>query len=151
MHTTFYKRGFTFVEVVVVVGIIALMASISILGFQNYAQYQRYDQEIAAVKASLLDARSAARAAVNDEAHGVKFLGSSIVLFSGDTYVAGDPQNETVTLRSITASTALTGGVTEVVFAKLTGAPLVSGTITLTGIQYTGSTTLEITDAGVIQ
>ncbi len=151
MNTAFLKHGFTFVEVIVVVGIIALIAGVSLMGFQNYAQYQRYDQEVGAVKAALLDARSSARAAVNDEAHGVKFLTNTIVLFSGDAYVAGDPQNETVTLRSITAATTLTGGVTEVVFAKLTGTPMVSGTITLTGTQYTGSTTLEITDAGVIQ
>ena len=74
-----------------------------------------------------------------------------MVLFVGDTYNAVDPDNETITYELVTLDFALTGGADEVVFKKLTGLPSATGTVVVNGVNYTASTTIELTRSGVIQ
>ncbi len=151
MRFTTRQKGFTLIEIVVVLAIMVIIISIGALGLRNYAQYQRFEQEVALMRATFFDTRTDARSAVNDEAHGVKFIGNTVVQFSGDTYVAGDPSNETVTFNAITITPVLTAGADEIVFSKLSGIPDVTGSVTLSGVHYVGSSDIEISAAGVIQ
>lgn len=143
--------GFTFVELLVVVALFGIVATISIVGFQNFARFQQYNQAVSEVVAMLTQARMNARSAVADESHGIKFAPSTLTQFVGDTFVVGDPRNIVATYGSVTFTYALTNGVDEVVFQKLTGLPSATGTITVSGTAFTDATVIEITGTGVVQ
>lgn len=144
-------HGFTLVEILVVLAIFAVLAGITIAGFQNYARYQNFDQEVVAVQATIADTKVQARSSENGEAHGVKVASNSITVFSGDAYNAIDPDNVTYTFDAITLTPSLTGGTDEIIFANLTGLPSATGTILMDGTYYSATRTVEVTGTGVIQ
>ena len=144
-------RGFTVVELLVAFAVIAIATAIVVSGFRNYARYQEYNQAVSTVRAVLYDARMQARASEGGQARGVKVFGSSLVVYPGTTYSAGNGANRTTTFTNVTLVSALTGGVTEFSFSNLTGLPSATGTIQVVGVGHVATTTIEITAAGGIQ
>ncbi len=144
-------RGFTMVELLVSMAVITIIVGFTVAGFQNHARYQQYDQDVALVRTTIADVKADARVSEGGTSHGVRVFSNQLVLFVGSSYTVGDPNNRTVPLSHVTLVPTLTGGATEVVFSQLTGLPSATGTITVTGVSYSGSQTIEITDAGVIQ
>lgn len=145
------SAGFTLVEILVVMSIMVIILAIAMTGFRNFAIFQLYEQDVVTVKSALVDSRVQARSAVDEQVHGVKLLNTSIVLFTGNTYSALDPNNETIDLEVTTLTMDLTGGVDEIRFSQLTGIPSATGTINVVGVDLEATTTLEVTAAGVIQ
>lgn len=145
------QGGFTLIELVVVTSLLVLVAAISITGFRNFAGFQQYNQAVSDVEFLLNQTRLSARSAEGDESHGIKFATSSTTVFTGDVYDSLDAANEVTTYQLITLEANLTGGTDEIIFSKLTGLPSATGTIVVTGTTFAASTTLEITDTGVIQ
>jgi prepilin-type N-terminal cleavage/methylation domain-containing protein len=145
------RDGFTIIELLVSLALITVVVGLSVTGFQSFARYQQYDQETALLYTVLADTKADARVSEGGESHGVKFFSDHIVVFSGTPYSGVDPDNETITFNNITLTHALTGGANEVIFSTLTGLPSATGTVSVTGIDYNSSQTIEITEAGVIQ
>jgi len=143
--------GFTLIELLVVIAFMAVIIAILMTGFRDYARFQQYNQAVSEVQFVLNQARTLARSADADASHGVKFTGNSITQFTGDAYVASDPENVTTTYPLVTLTPDLTGSVDEIVFTKLTGLPTATGTILIEGSQYDASTTVTITGVGVVQ
>lgn len=144
-------HAFTLIEVLAVIAILAIIVTISVVGFRNFASFQQYNQAVSDVTFLLNQTRLDARSAVADASHGIKIDPTSLTRFVGDAYVFGDPDNETVDYSLITFTVDLSDGGDEIIFSKLTGLPSATGTVTVTGTRFTGSTTLEITGAGVVQ
>jgi prepilin-type N-terminal cleavage/methylation domain-containing protein len=143
--------GFSLIELLVVLTIMAIIGVFAITGFKDYARFQQYDASVATVKSTFIDARVRARSAELDQSYGVKILTSSLVVFRGSTYSAGASTNETVSLTGATISRSLTGGTDQIIFNKLTGLPSATGTITVVGVEHVATTTLTISGVGVIQ
>lgn len=144
-------QGFTIIEVLVVLSILAVMASVAIIGFRDYARFQQYNQAVNDVVFILNQTRLSARSAESDAAHGVKFSSGGITQFTGNAYIAGNPSNITNTYGLVTLQYALSNGVDEIVFEKLTGLPTATGTVTVVGLSFTASTTITVTSTGVVQ
>ena len=127
-------RGFTLIELVVVLGVLALLASCAlVISMDSYTSNTFSDQELLLVTA-LQKARSEA---MNGTCigvcsaglpHGVHVSATSITIFQGSTYAAGDDTNEVIAFTSRTLQVA---GVTEVVFAELSGNVSPTASITL--------------------
>lgn len=145
------NSGFTLLELVIVVALSMLIAGFILYSFRSYASYQQYNQATSEVEFNLNQARLEARVAADDSAHGIKFTGGDMILFTGDTYSAVDPNNETVSFDFADVTVELSGGVDEVVFSKLDALPSATGTIIVTGTIYNASTTFSISNSGVIQ
>lgn len=145
------QLGFSLVETIIVLALIIVIATFSIIGFRNFARFQQYNQAVNDTVVLLYQTRLSARSAEENSNHGVKFLISSTTRFIGDTYDAADPMNEVAVYNSVWFETNLTGGVDEIVFNKLTGLPTATGTIVVHGKNYNASTTIEVTNAGVVQ
>lgn len=144
-------RGFTFVEFLVVLAILIIVLGITVIGFQNFAGYQQFNQAVADVQYILNRAHTDARSAVDDSAHGVKFAAGSVTEFTGDVYAAADPDNIVNTYQLVTFDVELTGGVDEITFDKLTGLPSATGTVVVEGTAFSASTTITISSTGVIE
>jgi len=144
-------RGFTLVEILVVMSIFVIIATISIVSFQDFARFQRYEQSVAEIVSLIEESRTNARSAVGEERHGIKLFGTSIVQFSGDAYVGGSPSNVTTNFNNVTLISDFQGGVDEIIFAQLTSVPTATGTIDIINPDIPATTTIEVTAAGVIQ
>ncbi|TSC83439.1 MAG: Uncharacterized protein G01um101417_594 [Parcubacteria group bacterium Gr01-1014_17] len=125
------KYGFTLLEVVVSVAILALVVSAGWFSFASYAARQELESGVARVMALITEARSKTLAGENSSAYGVHFESDRAVLFRAPTYQSGNADNKTEIIpRRIIISTISFSG-NEVVFKRLTGAATAAGSVTL--------------------
>lgn len=151
MKTTWVLRGFTLVELLIVISLFALVATFVISGFLNYAAHQNYLAAQTEVFSSTKETRQRSLSADGDTTHGIHFATSSITTFEGSSYNAGDLSNVIIPITSATISTSLTGGATDIIFARKTGAASATGTIAVIGLRNTGSSTITVSGTGLIQ
>lgn len=123
------QRGFTLLEVMLSVAIIALIAG---LGTPIYQGFQvRNDLDVAAnsISTSLRRAQILSQAVDGDTSWGLSIQSGEITLFRGTSYASRSAEyDEVFDLQgSITPS-----GVSEIVYEKFTGIPQATGTIILT-------------------
>jgi prepilin-type N-terminal cleavage/methylation domain-containing protein len=145
------KAGFTLVELLIVISIIVLLGLVAVLGFQNLARFQQFQQVASGVEFNLKEAASNARAAVGGSAHGVWFSGSTLVRFAGNSYVAGDPNNIIIDYPIAVFTLDLSDSGQEIVFAELSGLPSATGTVLIEGLRFAGTSTITISDTGIVE
>lgn len=140
------KRGFTLIEVLLSITLIAIIGSFS---FPVYQALQVKNDTALALNVSrnaLRIAQARSQFGEQDAAWGVYIGSGDVTIFKGENYAARDTAyDETY---SISAS-VLPQGTTEIFFAKITGTPSATGTITF--INSSGDTQyLHIHNKGVI-
>jgi prepilin-type N-terminal cleavage/methylation domain-containing protein len=148
------QRGFTFLEILIVVAIIFMLSALSMTVYSKLNRNQTLTKDVQAVEAILEQARSQALASKNSSVYGIHFASTSVTLFDGYTYNASDPDNHVYMLNpeNVIWNATLTGGGLDVVFKRLTGETTQSGIVTLSTL-ITPATTKTITlyKTGVIQ
>lgn len=123
------KRGFALIELILVIALIAALAGLSIPVYQSFQVKNDIDIAANTLTQELKRAQILSQASDGDTSWGVKSQSGSIVLFKGASYSGRDAAyDETFSL----PSTITPSGATEIVYAKFTGLPQATGTITLT-------------------
>lgn len=127
------RRGFTLIELLLSVAIVSIILVVVIFPFKRMNEQQALIKETDNVVSVLNHARSMALSSKGGEEHGVHIEPNQIVLFSGSTYSASDPDNVVMPLHSLVGITDinLSGGGSDVVFDKLYGTTVSNGTITV--------------------
>ncbi len=122
-------NAFTLLELMLAITIIAIIAA-GVIALDIPAQ-QRNDLDTArnSIIQTLRSARSKARAVDGDVSWGVSIQPSTFVLFKGASYASRDTSYDEATEMPQTLAPS---GLSEIVFAKRTGDPTNTGTITLT-------------------
>ncbi len=135
-------KGFTLLEVVLSIAILSLLAGIGAPIFQSFQTRNTLDIAAAEIAQNLRRAQALSQASDGDTTWGVAIQSGTITLFKGANFAGRDTgYDEPLDLpSSITPS-----GVSEIVFAKLTGLPQSTGTVTL--ISNTGETRSLIVNA----
>jgi prepilin-type N-terminal cleavage/methylation domain-containing protein len=123
------QRGFTLIELLLSVAIISIIAGISLPVYVSFQTRNELATTTSAVVEMLRRAQNYARAGMNDSQWGVAVTASSATLFKGSSYASRDTSHDEVLTLSGSLSAS---GLGEVVFAKLTGMPSTTGSITLT-------------------
>jgi prepilin-type N-terminal cleavage/methylation domain-containing protein len=152
------SRGFTLIEVLVVMGLVAILASFSVVNLIKPQTTASLDgvsatlvvdiksQQNKAMSGSALSAGSA-------QAHGIYIQPTSYTLFKGASYSAGDVDNFVISMESDT-SLSTTFGSSQIVFSQLSGevSSFVNGsnTITVNNLNGGGSKTLSLNPFGAI-
>jgi prepilin-type N-terminal cleavage/methylation domain-containing protein len=139
------RRGFTLLEVLV-----SMAIGLVLVGFAAYATSHFIENRaLEAVSDTLVSyLRSAEARALQSEgnvSHGVSTAGGKITLFRGASYASRQTVYDTVLPYD---GYIQFSGISEVVFAKQTGLPSATGTITVTnGIR---STTITVYSTGAV-
>ncbi len=143
--------AFTLIEVLIVVAIVGILAAISVNGFGAFATRSGADASARVVLSALEEARARTLSAEGGTSYGVHFGSTTVTVFAGETYDAGDTSNEVRTLRRAEiSSVSLTGGANTIVFARLIGTASATGTVTVVqSVDVTLSRTITIHESGL--
>lgn len=123
------QKGFTFIEVLLSVAMLAVIAGMSVPVFQSFQVRNDLDDITVSVVQTLRRAQVLAQAVDGDMTWGVRVDPGVARLFKGATYATRDTgYDETFEIPgSITPS-----GLSEVVYNKLSGTPQTTGSIVFT-------------------
>ncbi len=127
------SSGFSLLEIVLVVSIIALLAAIVGLPFSKFRQAQALQNSANALVSILGEARTKTLAALDNTSYGVHIQSDQAILFTGTTYSPSASTNMTLLFEEpVTAQTiSLAGGGSEVKFDRLKGTTDQHGTIVI--------------------
>jgi prepilin-type N-terminal cleavage/methylation domain-containing protein len=130
-HNPVKNAGFTLIEIILSLATIGIIAGISIPVYQSFQVRNDLDIATVEIAQSARRAQILSQAVDGDTSWGVKIqsASTSISIFKGVSYSARDLTFDEIFYLppSITVS-----GLSEIVFGKFTGLPVVTGTTTLT-------------------
>lgn len=147
-------RGLTLIEILVVIVIMTIILTVVAISLSRLNSSQALDKGAMLVVSALDEARSLTLSAKNADKYGVYFEESRMILFKGETYTEGDPNNEEnilnqkIKIRNIT----LAGGGSAVVFDRLTGNTSETGTMEVFLVETpTTFRTITVKATGVVE
>ena len=143
----FYKKGITLVEVLAVLTVLGGIFLVVLPQFSKIKENQVLKNGVADILSSIDKARGETISSLNSSEYGVHFQSDKVIIFKGTTYSPGAADNEAINIISpATISTiSLTAGAVDVYFARLSGAPNKTGTITITTSNYSKIVTISAT------
>lgn len=144
-------RGFTALELAIVIAIVAVLAAIVISSFATFRKTVAINTETEDTASFINRARANTISSKNDQQFGIHFQSDRLVMFQGTTYSAGAGTNETHLLNSsVAATTTVEGGGVDMVFQKVTGVTTQNATTTLSVVGGAASSTIIIYPTGII-
>jgi prepilin-type N-terminal cleavage/methylation domain-containing protein len=143
---THSRAGFTLLELLISIAMIGALAAMSVPVYQTFQVKNDIDVARSVAAQSLRRAQTKARAMDGDETWGVHFQAGSITLFQGSSYATRDTDFDEI---YEPADIIGFSGLTEVTFAKLTGEPSATGTLTMSSAANQ-SRSLTINDKGTV-
>ena len=123
------QRGFTLIEVLLSVAIISLIVGMSLPIYRAFQTKNDLDMTAETVAFALRRAQTYARGVKADSQWGVSIQSGALTVFKGASYAARDTSYDE---SSVISGGIVVGGLSEVVFTKLTGQPSTTGTVALT-------------------
>lgn len=135
------SRGFTLIELVVVIGLMALFMAFTLpVGMETLRQHAFLNAR-ESIRTTLTTAREDTLAGTNNAAWGVALFPHDIVRFQGSSYASRVPAYDvTISLGSLVTLS----GPSEVTFTRPDGFPSTPSTLILTDSQRTATTTVNV-------
>ncbi len=145
------NKGITLIEILSSIAIMLILGSISISVFSRLANTTSLDRDVSIVASYIEKARTEAINSVDSLAHGVKFETNKVTVFKNTSYSLANLETYyDIPGKTIISDISLSGGATSLYFNKLTGAPNVTGTITLSLSDGTSDRSITIYATGII-
>ncbi|MEO5635262.1 MAG: type II secretion system protein [Candidatus Paceibacterota bacterium] len=146
----FYKKGFTLIEVLIVIAIVGLLIAIVLPKFSKIRENQVFKGAILDTISSINKAKGETLSSISSSEYGVHFQSDKVIIFKGKVFSSGASDNETIIITSPASITNVTlGGVSgtsgAIYFNRLTGAPSATGTITIATSNYSKIVTISAT------
>lgn len=139
------KRGFTLVEVIIVIGILAIFSTISTSYYTNYKNYSFLKIGTYNIVESIRHAQGNAKRNNGSNSWGVKITSGDITIFKGSSYVSRDNSFDQVL---DFPKGVILSGIDEFVFDQVTGDTTDVGTTTISNAE--GSNNIYINEKGTI-
>lgn len=149
---TYTSRGFTLVEILIVISVVGIMASVVLYNFSAKRNTQVLSNTEDEVVALVSEARSRTVSAEENMQYGVHFQSNRVVLFQGATFVDGAGENREISIDPVITITsiALAGSSTDVVFKKMTGETDTYGSLVIKNTSSFQQKTITISRAGFV-
>ncbi len=125
-------RGFSLLELLIVIAIVALLATIGLSPLLSFKKTGDLNGALETAVSLLLEARTKTLSSENESRYGVHFGGDDTTFFKGTVFTEGASGNEVAPLPSSVeiASVSLQGGGNDVVWNRLTGETDTYGIVT---------------------
>lgn len=153
MSKSLKSKGYTLIEIVIVIAILAILSTVTASVYKRYQTSQALDKDTALVSSLLNQSRVLTLSSKDNVKHGLYLEANQVTLFSGSSYVVGTSTNVVFPLNNtVSLSATLPSGTTSIIFERLTGKTFQNGTITLTSLVNPSSTkSITIYGSGIIQ
>lgn len=152
MITQSTQKGFTLYEIIIVIAIMTIIIAITANGMRDLEQTSALKTSTDEIYRAFADARNRTLASEGDTVYGVVVGTSSVIRFTGDTYIAGSLENEVFEfLKGVTATGSLVAGEVPVIFRRLSGEPSVTGTYFVRNIAGMATNTLVVYPSGLVE
>lgn len=119
-----FKRGFTTIEILVVLGIMALLGSVVLSAFGEYRSRQAKDAVVEGALSLLAEARLDTISSKYDDTYGIRLKSNEVIYFKGATY-PGDTDVNNIHFAVPTSielgSVTLAGGGDQIFYQRLSG------------------------------
>lgn len=124
-------RGFTLIEILVVIGIMALISGISFASFKLLVSKQKVEKDTEEAYSMINRARNLTITGSAGSEYGVYFSTTTIIMFSGQTYSPGNAGNEVYVFRNNSTMSIinLSNGSNAFYFKRISGRPSATGTL----------------------
>ena len=144
--------GFTLIELLVIIALIVTTCTIVFYNYSAHRNTQALNNGEDEIISLLNEARSRTLSGENNAQYGVHFQTNKVILFSGTTFATAGTSTSVVDLDATVhiSSMGLTGGVSDVVFKKVTGNTDAYGTLVITGASAPLQKTITITKNGFV-
>jgi len=145
--------GFTLIEILVVIAIIALVSSLMIFAFTGLESVQALEQEVGTVRGFLEEARVYTQGSRSASSYGVWFEEEGVTLFRGESWAERDEilQDRRFDQSVIISLIDLNDGGSEVVFERLFGEPHTWGEIRLWSTSEEADRRVIIHPSGLVE
>lgn len=124
-------RGFSLLEIIIVIAIIVLVATIIVIPFSQFRNRQTLDGAAEEFSSLIALARAKTMSSEGNARYGIHFTSSSASLFQGASF-PGDNESANIVVNLsalVSISYTLAGGGADMIFQRLTGDTTQSGTI----------------------
>lgn len=147
------QRGFTLIEICIVISVLLLISAMSMIGIQNFAQRQAYTLAIEQIRQELYATREKTLASYDDARYGVYIGTSTIEFFKGDTPQVGATSSIIFSYQDldIIATSSFSNGLWYSTFSRVTGTASATGTIEVADTHRGATTTFTISASGLIE
>ncbi|OGI82090.1 hypothetical protein A3G53_00980 [Candidatus Nomurabacteria bacterium RIFCSPLOWO2_12_FULL_44_11] len=133
---SFYKKGVSIIEILIVLAVIGILMAVVLPQFSKMRESQVLKSAVGDISSALGKARGQTLASVDSSEYGVHFESDRVIIFKGKVFSAGAPDNERIDIAAPAGITNInlgaSGGVVDVYFNRLSGAPSAIGTVTVT-------------------
>lgn len=147
---SFFKKGYTFLELVIAISILGVLMMVVIPSFSDFRQNSLLNGDTTNLITLINRARLLSVSNNEDSQYGVHFESTKATLFKG-TYVVDTPSNEVVLFNNgiSLSSISIDGGGSEILFEKVTGAASNTGDFTLSVSGVSKSVDIGVLASGV--
>ena len=149
----FYKRGFTLLEMLVVIAVIGIMVAVVFSSFSKMKENQVLKNAGEDIISTVNKARTQTLAQLNGLQYGVHFQANGVIIFRGAIFNSSDSNNQitSITSPAVISTITLTGGAVNLYFNKLSGTPNVSGSVIVSSTATPSLTkTITISATGAV-
>ncbi len=158
LDSKFYSRGFTVIELMLVIGIIAILSVVSFVGLSGRKSKTELDGVSKQMVSLLREAQSRSVSQSSSTIWGVRFENSTATtpfyaLFSGDSYSTSTEAGHYALPSDMAYATGTlaSGASVDITFAQISGAASATASITVYLVsQPDSSSTLTVSSAGAI-
>jgi prepilin-type N-terminal cleavage/methylation domain-containing protein len=137
------NKGFSLIEILVVISIISIVLSIAVINGRNFNNSIDLENTVKSVDAKIKLAKAYSIGAKNETNYGVHFEADKVVVFRGSAFIDGAPTNENFIFSSkikINMPVNLAGGGSDLVFDRLVGSTSNFGSIEMSVISEPSKT-----------
>jgi type II secretory pathway pseudopilin PulG len=146
------KGGFTILEAIISIIIVSLISTIALWYFKSAESDEALSKDKQGLVTLLEEARSLSISSKQAGTYGVHIQSDRAVLFKGPGYATSSDNKVHEFNSKVTISNySLSGGGSNIIFSRLNGSTVYTGTITLSLKNSLSSSTIIVRDTGVIE
>lgn len=142
-----HTDGFTVLELLLVIGLMAVIAGFLISGFVAYGTAQQFRSAVIESELVVREVRQRTVSAETDTFFGIAIFSNRLDVYEETPSAVV----RSLALPGVEYIPALTNGTTTLSFSRLVGLPSATGTITVRHLRTGDTATITISDTGLIQ